>query len=247
MGRFKKYKSAAALDKAVKAYFASISRTVTAKEQYDTGEKDKDGHRIYAERDILNDAGEPIRYTEYVIPPSVGDLSEFLHIHRSTWNEYSDAKKHPEFSDTTTWARGRLRAWNERELVTRKDVKGIIFNLQNNYGMNASEEAEQAKNGDGGGGAAAALSLSEKLALIDEVLGIGGGAGVSGSASHGFMGGFGDGNGCCDGDGDAVGKGNGARQGDGTGDAGGFGCGSVGEESGEGGSGGSEVGTGGTE
>ena len=240
MGRFKKYRSAAALDKAVKAYFASISRTVTAKEEYDTGERDENGHRIYAARDILNDAGEPIRYTEYVIPPSVGDLSEFLHIHRSTWNEYSDAKKHPEFSDTTTWARGRLRAWNERELVTRKDVKGIIFNLQNNYGMNASEEADQAKNGDGGI-SAAALSLSEKLALIDEVLGIGGGAGVSGCAGHCFMDGNGDGKpGGGAGAGGVVGKENFARQGDGSGDEGASGIG-------EGGSGGSGSGTGGTE
>lgn len=168
MGRLKKYRTAAALEKAVKAYFASISRTVTAKERYDTGEKDGSGHAVYVMRDIENDFGEPIRYVEYVVPPSVGDLAEFLKIHRSTWDDYCDITKHPEFADTTTWARGRLRAWNERELVTRKDVKGIIFNLQNNYGMSERISAEVT-----GGAGKKELSLADKLALIDEALGYG--------------------------------------------------------------------------
>ena len=69
--------------------------------------------------------------TEYLVVPSVGGLCEFLGIHRSTWAEYCSQE---EFSDTTTRVQGRLRAWREEQLLTRKDVKGIIFDLENNYG-----------------------------------------------------------------------------------------------------------------
>ena len=74
--------------------------------------------------------------TEYLVPPTVGGLCEHLKIHRSTWAEYCDPEIHPEFSDTTTRARGRMREYLEQQLLTRpgKDIKGVIFSLENNYG-----------------------------------------------------------------------------------------------------------------
>jgi len=167
-GRPKKYRSGKALSEAADRYFASISRTVTAKERYDTGEKDSDGHKIYNERDILNDSGEPIRYTEFIIPPTVGGLCDYLKIHRSTWAEYCDGDVYPEFSDTTTRTQGRMRAWNERELLTRKDVKGIIFNLQNNYGYSDKREVEFGPKA-ARSYAALNMSTSEKAALLEEL------------------------------------------------------------------------------
>ena len=131
MGAPKKY-TPKALEKAVKKYFKSISRTVTATEPKPTGKLDKYGHMIYEEHTVYNDLGYPVTYTEYIVPPTVADLCAFLKIDRSTWNNYSND---PEYFDTVTHARGRMYAYLERESLIRpgKNLKGIIFNIENNY------------------------------------------------------------------------------------------------------------------
>lgn len=136
MGAPKKYDDPAKLEKAVEKYFKSITREVKLTESKPTGKKDKDGHMIYEQAEIINGLGKPVTVTEFIVPPSVFDLCEFLKISESTWNNYCDTQKHPEFLGTTTRTRGRMRAWNEQQLLTRsgKDLKGIIFNLENNYG-----------------------------------------------------------------------------------------------------------------
>ncbi len=141
MARPKKF-TAAKLRKEVERYFDSISRTITVKEKQDSGERDKDGHVVWEFVDIINDLGEPLRKREYIVPPTVGGLCDYLGIHRSTWNDYCNPELHPEFSDTTTRARGSMRAYLETELLTRKDVKGVIFDLQNNYGYTDRKEIE---------------------------------------------------------------------------------------------------------
>lgn len=135
MGAPKKYDEKS-LDKAVRKYFDSITRDVAMTERKPTGEKDKMGHEIYELVPVMNKLGKQVIVTEYVVPPSVGDLSAFLGIHRSTWDNYCDHEKHPEFFDTTTRAMGRIHAYLERESMTRqgKDLKGILFNLENNFG-----------------------------------------------------------------------------------------------------------------
>ena len=167
-GRPKKYNKIS-FEKKAAAYFKSISRTVTVTENKPTGRFDGYGHVIYEAVPILNDAGEPIRRLEYVIPPSIGGLCEFLGIHRSTWADYSDAQKHPEFSDTVAHVQGRIRAWNEEQLVTRRDVRGIIFNLQNNYGYSEKRELEVSGNGSGKFSLAYETPLDEKMRIIDEL------------------------------------------------------------------------------
>ena len=135
MGARKKY-TKKKLQEAVEKYFRSISREVTLKEKKPTGKKDKMGHEIYEEVEIINGLGEPMVVTEYLVPPTVGGLSDFLGIHRDTWNDYCNHEKHPEFSDTTTYAQGRIHAYLELEMLTRqgKDLKGVLFNLENNFG-----------------------------------------------------------------------------------------------------------------
>lgn len=138
MAKQKKY-SPSKLDKAVRNYFLSISREVTVTERKPTGEKDSDGHMIYEEVAVINSLGQEMKTVEYLIPPTVGGLSDFLGIHRDTWNAYcQDAA----YSDTTTYARGRMHAYLEREMLTRpgKDLKGIMFNLENNYGYSERME-----------------------------------------------------------------------------------------------------------
>lgn len=135
MGAPKKYDEKK-LARAVKKYFRSITREVILTEKKPTGEKDKMGHMIFEDVQILNALGEPMKVTEYLVPPTVGGLSDFLGIHRDTWNDYCNHQKHPEFSDTTTYAQGRIHAYLEKEMLTRqgKDLKGVLFNLENNFG-----------------------------------------------------------------------------------------------------------------
>lgn len=133
MGRPKKY-TAESLRRAVDKYFKSITRKVTVTEKVPTGRKDKYGHDILEDKPVINSMGKEVAVTEYLVIPTVGSLCEFLGIHRSTWAEYADPEKYPEYSDTTAYARGRMCDWREEQLLTRKDVKGIIFDLENNYG-----------------------------------------------------------------------------------------------------------------
>lgn len=132
MGAKKKY-TPEKLDKEVKKYFRSISREITVMETKPTGERDDKGHIIYKEVPVINDLGKEMKTIQYLIPPTVGGLCDFLGIHRDTWNAYCN---NPEYSDTTTRVRGRMHAYLEQEMLTRpgKDLKGILFNLENNYG-----------------------------------------------------------------------------------------------------------------
>lgn len=141
MGRPKKY-TKRTLEKAVEAYFDGITREVAMTEKVDTGRKDADGHKIFENVPVINKRGEQVKITEYLVPPTVGGLCEYLGIHRSTWAEYCDENAHPEFSDTTTRTRGRMREYLEQQLLTRKDVKGVIFSLQNNYGYTERREVD---------------------------------------------------------------------------------------------------------
>ena len=141
MGRPKKY-TPRTLKKAVEDYFDGITREVGLTEKMDTGRKDSAGHTIYEDKPVKNRRGELVKVTEYLVPPTVGGLCEHLGIHRSTWAEYCDDRLHPEFSDTTTRTRGRMRDYLEMQLLTRKDVKGVIFSLQNNYGYTERREVD---------------------------------------------------------------------------------------------------------
>lgn len=129
MAREKKY-TPKALETAIEDYFKSISRTVTAKEKYDTGKKDSSGHIVYAYRDIVNDDGEKIKYTEFIVPPSVIDLCLFLNISRQTLLNYETDEK---YLDTITRARGRIEGCKARMLHTAKNVQGVMFDLECNH------------------------------------------------------------------------------------------------------------------
>lgn len=101
-----------------------------------TDQLDKYGHPILRDVPVKNQMDEQVIVTEYVVPPSKGALARFLGIHRSTWDNYHDSKTYPEFHEIVTDADDRILAWNEEQLLTRsgKDIKGIEFNLENNFG-----------------------------------------------------------------------------------------------------------------
>lgn len=144
-GAQKKY-TEKTLRKAVEKYFATITRQKTVTEPVPTGQFDRYGHPICEYVPVVNGLGEEVKVTEYLVPPSKGALAIALGIHRSTWDNYHDPEKYPEFQDIVTWADDRIHAWNEEQVLTRsgRDVKGIIFNLENNYGYNRAKDDKTA-------------------------------------------------------------------------------------------------------
>lgn len=167
MARQRKMKAKELAEK-VKRYFASITRTVDVTERVPTDELDDHGHVIYRTVPVVNSLGEQARREEYITPPTVGGLCLFLGIHRSTWTEWCNTENYPEFADTTTYARGRMQAWLEEQSLTRKDVKGIIFNLQNNYGYSEKKQVELGPNA-ARAVSVEAMGLAEKRALLEEI------------------------------------------------------------------------------
>lgn len=143
MGRYKKYRSDKALREAVEGYFAGISRTVDVMEERTTGEKDSWGHFVKEWVPVCNDRGEVVRAREFVIPPTAGGLCAHLEISRETWAKYCDKSLNPQFAETTEWAREQLLSWREKELMLRpgKDVKGLLFDLQVNYGVGRKDDS----------------------------------------------------------------------------------------------------------
>ena len=132
MGRPKKY-NGKKLQKAVERYFQRITTEQTVTVPRETGEKDKYGHNVVELVPAVNQLGEELTETFYLIPPTIGGLCIYLGISGSTWAEYAGEE---EFSETVTYARGRIQAYLQQELLTRpgRDVKGIMFDLQNNHG-----------------------------------------------------------------------------------------------------------------
>lgn len=162
MGRQKKVKPED-FKKIVEKYFASITRTRVVEEKYDTGQRDEYGHVIYDYRPVYNDAGEKVYETEYVVPPRLGAICELLGISRETWSNYGSERG---YRDTVTRARERIRAWCEKELVTRpgKDTRGIIFELQSCFGCAEKREIEIGERAEKA--LAPQIPLAEKAELI---------------------------------------------------------------------------------
>jgi hypothetical protein len=140
------------LEKAVDRYFASIRRTTAATERVETGPK------TFEERPILSDTGEPILCREYVVAPTVWGLCEALGVTLAEWRRLCDRQEHPELQDAVQRAYGLMREWREQSLLTKKDVRGLIYHLQNHLG-GLDEQP---------GGDAGPLSLAEKGRLLEE-------------------------------------------------------------------------------
>lgn len=169
-GRPKKY-NARTLKTALNRYFRSISREVAVTEMVPTGERDDKGHMIMESVPVLNQDGNQLMKTEYLIPPTVEGMCLRLGIHDSTWNNYCDPEKNPEMQDVTTEAREIFRAWLIEESLTRpgKDVRGIQFNLQNNYGYSEKKEVELGERATKAV-SAASIPMEERKQLLMEMV-----------------------------------------------------------------------------
>lgn len=135
MGRKKIY-TEKTLRKAVKKYFASITREVELTEKVPTDQKDDKGHVIFETRKVTNTLGEVVKVTEYLVPPTLEGLCNYLEIHASTWSRWAanEENRYAEFAEVIEDVRDRLLAWRKEQVLVRKDVKGMIWDLEVNFG-----------------------------------------------------------------------------------------------------------------
>lgn len=168
-GRPRIYKTPAALQRKVGAYFDAISVRRKLTEWVPTGEVTNKGKPILMERDILDREGEPIWALHYIVPPRITALCLYLGISRRTWENYAaDEEHYPGFREIIEDARLRIEDYLAQESLTRdKGLQGVLFNLQANYGWRERRELEL---GDETRRAISTehMTMAEKLALIRE-------------------------------------------------------------------------------
>lgn len=140
MGAPKKY-SKKALKAAVQAYFDSITREVTITERKDSGKRDKYGHVIYDVVPVENKLGQIAKTTEYLVPPTLGGLCIHLGIVNSTWSRWCNETEHPEYKEIIDDVKERLLTWRQEQVVSRKNVKGVIWDLEVNFGCGQKKES----------------------------------------------------------------------------------------------------------
>ena len=126
-GRPKKYRTAAALAKAVTAYFDSISRVAPLSDPMTL-------------EPIRDDEGNQIETVQWLKPPTETALALFIGVDPRTWTNYRDD---PELGGVVEWAKEICKGFLLEQLVTRTrgSVNGIIFAL-GNYGMKEQSEVD---------------------------------------------------------------------------------------------------------
>lgn len=144
MARPKKY-TKKALKETVDRYFASISREVTITEQVTTGKKDSYGHEIYETVPVKNSLGEVATCVEFLVPPTLTGLCLQLGINSSTWSRWSDPEKYPEYGEIIEDVRQRMIVWRQEQVLTRKHIAGLIWDMETNWGAKQKDERQDSK------------------------------------------------------------------------------------------------------
>ena len=144
MARYKTYRTAKQLWDGVEGYFDSISRLEDVTVMVGTGRLDKYGHEIMTPEPVKNFKGKVIQERIYYVPPTRGDLCEYLGVSRDTWARYCDSDLNPQFEEATEWAEDRLRSWRDKELLKRssKMTTGLIHDLDLNYKASVKQKIE---------------------------------------------------------------------------------------------------------
>lgn len=135
-GRKRKYGTAAALERAVNAYFATISYEVPAVVKTPTGEVDEKGGvkwKTILLKEKTKDPGvegKPIVTTKWLRPPSMAGLMLHLGISKDTWSNYAGLDG---YKDVVERARARMEDyWTTR--LDGKGARGAKFALSCCYG-----------------------------------------------------------------------------------------------------------------
>lgn len=176
-GRPKKY-AAAALEKAVEAYFDSICyqetilRKVPEMDENLRPVLDDKGHQVYKFEPVVTADGKPAMATRWIEPPGIMALCLYLGIDRATFDRYGKMEgETPEaerFRNTVTRARGRVEAYLVGQLEDKSAARGAIFNLQQNFGWKDRKEISLDE-GTQKAISARGMTMEEKLALLRDV------------------------------------------------------------------------------
>lgn len=174
-GRPRKY-SAAQLEKAVEAYFDSISydepvtRRVPVRDDCGALVFDDKGHQVYEFEQITTKDGRPAVVTQWVEPPGIMSLCLYLGIDSATFERYgklpSTDPEDERFCRTVTRARGRVEAYLSSQLENSKAARGAIFNLQQNFGWKDRKEISLDKQTRDAVASAKPMTMAEKRALL---------------------------------------------------------------------------------
>lgn len=132
-------------------YTARVTRRVAAETVDENGivhpQLDRMGHQLYREEAVSDMDGNPIEELRYARAPGIAALCLYLGIHKTTFARYaamaeSDrvTKQEAElYRATAAWARARIEAYLE-PMLEGKNSRGVIFNLQENFGWKQREE-----------------------------------------------------------------------------------------------------------
>ena len=121
-GAPKVYATVEELARGCERYFASISRVETVRNPV-TGEPE------------LSSLGKPIERVVWLSQPSMGGLARSLGVSDRTLRNYAEDTEN--LGPVVEWAKGVCRDWLLEEVTTRDkgSLNGLIFVLENNYGM----------------------------------------------------------------------------------------------------------------
>lgn len=121
-GAPKVYATVEELARGCEKYFASISRVEPLCNPV-TGEPEQ------------NSLGKPIERVVWLSQPSMGGLARSLGISDRTLRNYAEDTEN--MGPVVEWAKGVCRDWLLEEVTTRDkgSLNGLIFVLENNYGM----------------------------------------------------------------------------------------------------------------
>lgn len=115
---------------------------------------------------ILNVKGKPVTSERFVIPPDLTALALSMGLTGRAWRNYAYGEGYEDYHEICARAKQRIEAWLMEQLNTRDRPQGIIFNLQNNFGMTGKLEVETGPKTQ----SYEAMSLSEKRALLARTL-----------------------------------------------------------------------------
>lgn len=124
-GRPRAYKTARKLQQAIDDYFRGIRRRAPV--------LDKNGEPF------ISESGEPAFIMEYAEPSTIAGLCVYMRIDIETFAGY---QKIPRLAGVIAAAKLEIEKYNSVELLTRSQVRGIIFNLVNNFGWSDKKETE---------------------------------------------------------------------------------------------------------
>lgn len=183
MGRRKKY-TAAGLERAVEAYFAGISyerpRMKAVPELDENGYPIMDafGHQKIRFEQVVTADGQTYLETVWAEPPSLSGLCMYLGIDRATFARYGtfdpeNPKESERFCNTVSRARGRVEAYLESRLEDSHAARGVMFNLEHNFGWRQKGQddgaAAQAHRGEAAQNAGLeGMTMGEKLRKLKE-------------------------------------------------------------------------------